>query len=51
MSGIARSIVQSRLLSDGIPARHDGAAESRLHEAAWIGDLDEVTGLVKGAAT
>jgi uncharacterized protein len=37
-------------MSDRVLTANDGAAESRLHQAAWCGDLEEVTRLVEGGA-
>jgi ankyrin repeat protein len=37
-------------MSDRVLTANDGAAESRLHGAAWVGDLRGVTRLVEGGA-
>jgi ankyrin repeat protein len=37
-------------MSDTVLTANDGSAESLLHEAAWRGDLEEVTRLVDGGA-
>jgi ankyrin repeat protein len=37
-------------MSDRVLTANDGAAGSRLHGAAWCGDLEEVTRLVEGGA-
>jgi ankyrin repeat protein len=37
-------------MSDRVLTANDGSAESRLHGAAWCGNLEEVTRLVEGGA-